>query len=487
MNTKRTFATIVFVALLSGACGATPTPAPMIPPTGPELIGVLSPEEVLVEVGPIDEMIQVTNTEDFFNNDTVRVTYGGIAKLDLLEGQISIRVFNDTELKEVIADPSETSDPVVRMKLVYGGLSGEVAKNGTPVKFNLTNGVNIYILGTQFLVIVDPRTGITYIGNFDGMIAYTLPGQQSTQLIQPGQLYELSPSFETKTTILNFDRTEIDTLTRNNGSNLLAALNELLVPTSTPTSEPTATPTPFPTITSTPTSSPTLTLTPTRTIPCDQAAFVADVTVPDGASFSPGVQFTKIWRLRNVGTCTWTNNYSLVFYRGDQMAGKPINVPSTVAPGQTVDLAVGLVAPTLPGSYRGEWMLRNASGTSFGVGANGTRPIWVTINVIPVTITTTVVSTGTITGTVFFDKDNDNTPDQDELTPNSQVTLWDSSNTNQITSSTTDGNGRYTFANLNPGAYVIRWNGSCNVNATPPLNLNAGDIRTENLNTNNLC
>jgi len=59
-----------------------------------------------------------------------------------------------------------------------------------------------------------------------------------------------------------------------------------------------------------------------------------------------------------------------------------VNIPSSVAPGQTVDVAVGLLAPAQPGSYRGDWMLRNASGTSFGAGPNGATPIWVKINVM---------------------------------------------------------------------------------------------------------
>ena len=47
---------------------------------------------------------------------------------------------------------------------------------------------------------------------------------------------------------------------------------------------------------------------------CDQAAFIRDVTVPDGSPFAPGETFTKTWRLQNTGTCTWTtSNYTLVY------------------------------------------------------------------------------------------------------------------------------------------------------------------------------
>ncbi|HGJ66308.1 TPA: hypothetical protein ENS27_13160, partial [bacterium] len=46
---------------------------------------------------------------------------------------------------------------------------------------------------------------------------------------------------------------------------------------------------------------------------CNWAGFVADVTVPDGTSFAPGAAFIKTWRLKNIGTCTWTGKYGLSF------------------------------------------------------------------------------------------------------------------------------------------------------------------------------
>jgi hypothetical protein len=76
-------------------------------------------------------------------------------------------------------------------------------------------------------------------------------------------------------------------------------------PTQPPTSTPPPTLTPIiPSLTPVvPTSTPPPTLTP---VPCDRAAFVADVTVPDGTNFAPGTTFVKTWRLKNNGSCTWT-------------------------------------------------------------------------------------------------------------------------------------------------------------------------------------
>ena len=119
---------------------------------------------------------------------------------------------------------------------------------------------------------------------------------------------------------------------------------------------------------------------------CDRAWFVEDVNVPDGTVFAPGQTFTKTWRLRNVGSCTWTTDYSLVFSTGDQMgATTSINLPTSVAPRQLIDLSVDLTAPGSPGNYRGYWLLKNATGKFFGIGVQwntlANKPFWLAINV----------------------------------------------------------------------------------------------------------
>lgn len=115
---------------------------------------------------------------------------------------------------------------------------------------------------------------------------------------------------------------------------------------------------------------------------CDWAQFVADITVPDGTTFKAGESFNKIWRIRNIGTCTWSTDYSLVFVSGAQMsAPASIKLPRSVAPGQTVDLTVSMTAPNAAGTHRGNWQLRNASGVLFGIGANADKPFWVEIRV----------------------------------------------------------------------------------------------------------
>ena len=144
----------------------------------------------------------------------------------------------------------------------------------------------------------------------------------------------------------------------------------------TPTA-PTQTPVPA-TATSVP---PTNTHVPTAVTYCDWAMFIQDVTVPDGAQLSPGEVFTKIWRLQNRGTCTWTPDYDVVFYSGAQMSGATMQIPGYIVPGQSVDIAVTFTAPSTPGHYVGYWILRNSSGALFGTGASADETFYVDIYV----------------------------------------------------------------------------------------------------------
>lgn len=145
--------------------------------------------------------------------------------------------------------------------------------------------------------------------------------------------------------------------------------------------------TPFPSLTpllfSTPTPAPTMTpLPPTQTpLPCDLARFIQDVTVPDNTEFSPGTPFVKTWRLQNAGTCAWSPAYALVV-EGENIFNAPVLVPlpGNVPPGGTVDISVNLVAPSVAGTYRGNFLLANPSGRRFGLG-DGSKPFWAQIKV----------------------------------------------------------------------------------------------------------
>jgi hypothetical protein len=147
----------------------------------------------------------------------------------------------------------------------------------------------------------------------------------------------------------------------------------------------------------TPTSTlqPTLTLSPTErvfptvgstttktTVPCDLVTFVEDVNFPDGSEIPVNTVFTKTWRLQNIGSCTWTTDYAVVFFTGDSMdSPRAVPLVENVAPGQFANISVNMVAPAVPGDYTGYWKLRNAEGILLNLVEGG--PFFLKIKVIP--------------------------------------------------------------------------------------------------------
>ncbi len=189
---------------------------------------------------------------------------------------------------------------------------------------------------------------------------------------------------------------------------------------------PFVTSTPFPTATlsgNTPSNSETPGVANTPQ-PTYKVGFVTDVTVPDNTVFEPGTAFKKTWRLRNDGTGMWTSNFRLIFVSGDSMSGPASKtIDQDVAPGDTIDLSVDLVAPSLPKTYKGNWELQTDKGINFGVGPSASSAFTVVIKVeqlfaitgvtpsvspttwsgaCPVTIKLTASITSTAPGTVTF-------------------------------------------------------------------------------------
>ena len=136
--------------------------------------------------------------------------------------------------------------------------------------------------------------------------------------------------------------------------------------TTEPDGPPTITPKPTDTQPGAPTATPK---------PCNKAEFISE-TIPDGTAFDPNDNFTKTWRLKNIGTCTWNTSYQLVFFSGDQMGGPATqNLTQNVAPGEQVDISVNLQAPASAGIYKGYWKIRDDAGEYY------VNNIWVQIEV----------------------------------------------------------------------------------------------------------
>lgn len=146
--------------------------------------------------------------------------------------------------------------------------------------------------------------------------------------------------------------------------NAAASLTPLSSPTAEATQPPAATPTVTVTLTVGVLVTPGVLGTPRL---CDDAVWVADVTVEDDSVMAPGVEFLKVWKVRNTGECTWGAGYTLV-YGGynDRMNGVPAALTTTVVPNQEVDVSVQFKAPTKPGQYLSAWRMANPNGYPFG-------------------------------------------------------------------------------------------------------------------------
>jgi hypothetical protein len=103
---------------------------------------------------------------------------------------------------------------------------------------------------------------------------------------------------------------------------------------------------------------------------CNNSAYIADVTYPDNTVIKPGINFEKVWRVQNTGTCTWDDGYKLVFIAGDK-ALDPVTFEFTdskdfVSGGETADLGVDLTSPLKEGTYSATWRMQSDTGVFFG-------------------------------------------------------------------------------------------------------------------------
>jgi len=140
-----------------------------------------------------------------------------------------------------------------------------------------------------------------------------------------------------------------------------------------------------------PTNTPVPTLTPAATLPglatstggipfggatsvgaapattsCYGLTFVSDVSIPDNTPMTAGKTFTKTWKVLNSGSCAWEVGFKFALASGDPMGSSTLTIPALVAAGAQYDISVPMVAPSTPGTIRGDWRMSTASGQYFG-------------------------------------------------------------------------------------------------------------------------
>jgi hypothetical protein len=161
------------------------------------------------------------------------------------------------------------------------------------------------------------------------------------------------------------------------------ALNQLLTATGAALQAPPAqTPSPSATRTSGSVTPIPTTSIPTQTVSinCTNMAKFENETIPDNTVLPPGAEFVKAWTLRNVGTCTWSPDYALIFVKGEQMDGtSPAPIGETVRPNGTIQIFLPQTAPQDPSLHEGFWKLISTDGQEFGLGTDADVAFWVKI------------------------------------------------------------------------------------------------------------
>ena len=108
----------------------------------------------------------------------------------------------------------------------------------------------------------------------------------------------------------------------------------------------------------------------------DAGEYISDDGL-DGATYSPNTAFTKMWILKNTGTCTWDSKYLVFQISGAFMTQQPgywlVPPGNTVEPGQTINIYVGMTSPLMQGNYKSYWGLKNEDGEIMPIkgGADG--------------------------------------------------------------------------------------------------------------------
>ncbi len=206
--------------------------------------------------------------------------------------------------------------------------------------------------------------------------------------LSPTALLPVATANPTASPLISLNPTATPPLAEPTPTSTIAAPTE--IPSPSPTAE--ASPTPTPAETQPPQPTPTE-VSPAPTLPggdtsadsgeCqEKAAFYGDISVPDDTFFQQGETFTKTWRFRNEGTCTWTPDYKVVF-QGGEIMGAPLSnpFPTTVLPGEQVDISIDMRAPTRGGPYLSTWQFEDPNGVRFGTGSAKSDLFWVRIAV----------------------------------------------------------------------------------------------------------
>jgi hypothetical protein len=172
--------TAISIVIITSAC----TPGATVPASdGDNSIGTIK----LVSNAVLHNQNTVIEMDDLFQNDSLRLFDGGEGLLDF-GSDLSLRLFNDTEVGGVRTANDPGSPPNVKMILFAGGFIGKMFREGSKAVFETPNDAQIHIFATTFIVAYDQTTQETLIVNFEGDARVESAGSQLIP-VRPGEIY----------------------------------------------------------------------------------------------------------------------------------------------------------------------------------------------------------------------------------------------------------------------------------------------------------
>ena len=94
--------------------------------------------------------------------------------------------------------------------------------------------------------------------------------------------------------------------------------------------------------------------------------FLADLSIPDGTQLNPLKGFDKEWKVRNSGTCNWTDAYSVKLVSGPELGVEPTQPLVYTLNGAEAVISISFTAPIEPGRYTSTWRAVAPDGVPFG-------------------------------------------------------------------------------------------------------------------------
>jgi hypothetical protein len=97
----------------------------------------------------------------------------------------------------------------------------------------------------------------------------------------------------------------------------------------------------------------------------DKAEWMANFPA-DGTQITKSASWDQRVTIKNTGTTTWTSQYAMKFFGGDQMGGPTdFYIVGEVKPGDSYTFAFTMKAPATAGARKGVWVMQNAEGANF--------------------------------------------------------------------------------------------------------------------------